>query len=85
VNRPPQKKDVCDHCGAALYQREDDQPQSIRVRMNAYQESTWPLIQFYRQRGLLTSILAHGAPAEVFQRTLAAFNGAAAAETQKHP
>jgi adenylate kinase family enzyme len=53
--------------------------------MNAYQESTWPLIQFYRQRGLLTSILAHGAPAEVFQRTLAAFNGAAAAETQKHP
>jgi adenylate kinase len=84
VSCPPQKKDVCDRCGAALYQRADDQPDSIRVRMNAYQESTLPLIQFYRQRGLLKSIMAHGSPEEIFQRTLAAFNGAMAAETKQH-
>jgi adenylate kinase len=84
VSCPPLKKDVCDHCGAALYQREDDQPESIRVRMNAYQESTLPLIQFYRQRGLLRSIMADGAPVAILQRTLAAFNGATAAATEKH-
>jgi len=84
VTRPPRTKDICDRCGAALYQREDDQPESIRVRMTAYQESTLPLIQFYRQRGLLKSVMAHGTPAEIFQRTLAAFNGAAWAETEKH-
>jgi adenylate kinase len=84
VTCPPKQKDVCDRCGGALYQREDDRPESIRVRMNAYQESTLPLIQFYRQRGLLKSIMAHGSPAEIFQRTLAAFNGAVAAATEQH-
>src|SRR5262245_58967712 len=38
--RPPQIAGVCDHCGAALYQREDDRPESIRVRMEAYERST---------------------------------------------
>jgi adenylate kinase family enzyme len=52
--------------------------------MNAYQESTLPLIQFYRQRGFLTSIMASGTPVEIFQRTMTAFNGAMAAETEKH-
>jgi adenylate kinase len=85
VSAPPLKKDVCDRCGSALYQREDDQPESIRVRMSAYQESTLPLIQFYRQRGLLISIKADGAPVAIFQRTLAAFNGAAAGKKQKDP
>jgi adenylate kinase len=82
VSCPPRKKDVCDRCGAALYQREDDRPESIRVRMKAYQESTLPLIQFYRQRGLLRPVTAHGSPVEIFQRTLAALNGAAAGETE---
>jgi adenylate kinase len=84
VSRPPRQKDVCDHCGGALYQREDDRPESIRVRMKAYQESTLPLIQFYRQRGLLTSIMAEGTPEEIFQRTLAAGNGTLAAQPQRH-
>ncbi|HEV7927148.1 MAG TPA: nucleoside monophosphate kinase [Verrucomicrobiae bacterium] len=79
ISHPPRTENVCDRCGAALYQREDDQPESIHVRMKAYQESTQPLIQFYQQRGLLKSIKADGTPVEIFQRTLAAFNGPAAA------
>ena len=79
------QKDVCDHGGSALYQREDDQPESIRVRMSAYQESTLPLIHHDRQRGLLISIKAGGVPMAIFQRALAAFNGAAAAESEKDP
>ena len=78
ASHPPRVENVCDRCGAALYQREDDQPESIRVRMKAYQESTLPLIQFYRQRGLLKSIEAEGTPMEIFQRTMVAFNGAMA-------
>jgi adenylate kinase len=84
VHSPPLKKDVCDRCGGALYQREDDRPESIRVRMNAYQESTLPLIQFYSQRGLLISIKADGAPPAIFQRTLAALNGSARVKKEKH-
>ena len=71
-SRPPKKEGVCDHCGAALIQREDDRPESVRVRMNAYEKSTSPLADFYRQKGLLLPILAEGTPEEIFGRTLAA-------------
>jgi adenylate kinase len=68
--RPPKVAGVCDHCGAKLYQREDDRPESIRVRMEAYERSTAPLADFYRRRNLLLSIPAEGAPEEIFKRTL---------------
>jgi adenylate kinase len=70
--RPPKVAGVCDHCGGKLYQREDDRPESIRVRMEAYEKSTAPLADFYRHRNLLVSILAEGSPEEIFQRTLEA-------------
>lgn len=73
--RPPKVQGVCDHCGGALYQREDDRPESIRVRMEAYARSTAPLADYYRQRRLLVSIEAEGAPEEIFDRTLEALEG----------
>ena len=69
TSQPPQRKGICDHCGGRLYQREDDHPESITVRLDAYEKSTAPLIQFYRNRGLLVTIVATGSPAEIFQRT----------------
>jgi adenylate kinase len=69
-NRPPKKTGVCDHCGGELLQREDDRPEAIRVRMRSYEESTKPLIAFYRHQNLLFTIPAHGAAEETFQRTL---------------
>jgi len=68
---PPRVKGVCDHCGGDLIQREDDRPESVRVRMAAYEKSTRPLIDFYRKRGLLVSIKAEGSPEEIYQRTRA--------------
>lgn len=68
--RPPKVADVCDHCGGKLYQREDDRPESIRVRMEAYEKSTAPLADFYRQRNLLVSIPAEGTPEEIFERSM---------------
>ena len=70
--RPPKVEGICDHCGAKLYQREDDSPESIRVRMDAYDKSTKPLADYYRERGLLVPILAEGTPEEIFDRTLKA-------------
>ncbi len=69
TGQPPKQQGVCDHCGGRLYQREDDHPESIAVRLDAYEKSTAPLIQFYRNRGLLVTIVASGSPAEIFQRT----------------
>jgi adenylate kinase len=62
--------EICPQCGGKLCQREDDRPKAIRVRMEAYRRSTTPLIEFYRTRGLLLTIPAQGAPAEILQRTV---------------
>lgn len=70
--RPPKVPGICDHCGATLYQREDDRPESIRVRMEAYEKSTAPLADFYRHRNLLVPVLAEGTPEEIFSRSMQA-------------
>ncbi len=70
--RPPKTEGMCDHCGGKLYQREDDRPESIRVRMEAYEKSTAPLANFYRRRNLLVSVSADGSPEEIFARTMTA-------------
>ena len=69
---PPKVRGVCDACGSALYQREDDREEAVRVRMEAYEKSTSPLAEFYRQKGLLVSVSAEGTPEEIFERTLTA-------------
>ena len=51
-------------------QREDDRPESIRVRMEAYERSTKPLADFYAEKGLLRTIAAEGTPQEIYQRTI---------------
>jgi adenylate kinase len=69
-SRPPKVAGICDNCGGKLYQREDDRPEAVRVRMEAYERSTAPLADFYRRKNLLVSISAEGSPEEIFQRTL---------------
>ncbi len=78
--RPPKVEGICDHCGGKLYQREDDRPESIRVRMQAYEKSTAPLADFYRRRNLLIPISAEGSPEAIFERTMKALNGATPAK-----
>jgi adenylate kinase len=68
--QPPRAEGICDQCGGRLYQREDDRPDSITIRLDAYERSTAPLIQFYRSLGLLTPVLATGSPQKIFQRAL---------------
>jgi len=68
--RPSKAEGVCDRCGGRLFQREDDRPESIRVRLEAYDRSTAPLIDFYDRLGLLVQVGAIGTPDEIFEETL---------------
>jgi len=74
VERPPSVSGVCDKCGGRLIQREDDRPDAIAVRLEAYESATGPLIEFYRKLGLLTPVSAEGTPDKVFSRTLKALH-----------
>ena len=71
TERPPKTADRCDRCEGKLFQREDDRPESIKVRMEAYEQSTAPLIDFYRKSGLLLRVAATGTPDEICQRAVA--------------
>jgi adenylate kinase len=74
TERPPKVESVCDRCSGRLYQREDDRPESITVRLDTYERSTAPLIQFYKDLGLLVSIVAKGSPDEIVARTMNRLN-----------
>src|SRR3972149_755873 len=50
---PPKRAGVCDVDGSDLYQRDDDKPETVKHRIDVYQEQTAPLIDYYRQAGEL--------------------------------
>ncbi|MDZ7767776.1 MAG: adenylate kinase [Woeseiaceae bacterium] len=62
--------DECRNAGGELVQREDDNEDTIRSRLEVYREQTEPLVDFYRKRGKLKSIDAEGTMDEVCERLL---------------
>ena len=54
--KKPQKEGVCDLCGGSLVIRKDDEPETVKNRLNVYHEQTEPLVEFYRTRGKLAEI-----------------------------
>jgi adenylate kinase len=56
VFNPPAKQGVCDVCGGELYQRDDDKPETVLARLQVYHNQTAPLIDYYRQAGLLKEV-----------------------------
>jgi adenylate kinase len=65
---PPAKEGVCDKCGGELYQRDDDREDAIRQRLETYENQTQPLIDYYRQRGLLRPVEGQGDVEAVYDR-----------------
>ncbi len=53
---PPRKAGICDTCGGELFQREDDQEETIRKRLQVYADQTAPLISYYREAGVLIEL-----------------------------
>lgn len=50
--KPPKQEGICDLCGASLTQRADDNEQTVRRRFNIFGELTYPLLDFYKSRGI---------------------------------
>lgn len=65
-NFPPKVEGVCDNCGEKLVQRSDDTVEKLTKRMEEYEKSTKPVIDFYDQKGLVTHLDASGKPEAVF-------------------
>lgn len=55
-NIPPKIKDICDVCGNELVLREDDKQETVEKRLKVYHEQTKPLIEYYRNKGILKTI-----------------------------
>jgi adenylate kinase len=72
VTSPPKVPGKCDVCGGVVAQRADDTEEAIRLRLEIYESTTAPLIEWYAKQGLLASVDAAGPPDEVTERTLAA-------------
>lgn len=64
---PSKKGDVCDRCGEALVQRSDDKREAIETRLKVYEEQTAPLVEYYKNRKLLSELDAAGSVDEVFE------------------
>jgi adenylate kinase len=68
VSAPPKAEGRCDQCGGELYQREDDAEATVARRLDVYQTQTAPLLDYYRQRGLLARVAGEGQVEEVADR-----------------
>ena len=53
---PPREAQTCDLCAGELYQREDDQPETIKARLDVYHKQTAPLIKFYQATNILHEV-----------------------------
>ena len=83
TGQPPKAEGLCDHCGGPLYQREDDRPESIAVRLDVYRSATAPLIEFYTDLGLLMPVVATGSPNTICARTMAALEARRVADPMR--
>ncbi len=72
---PPRWEGKCDRCGGELYQRPDDQPQTVRNRLEVYLSQTAPLVEYYRRRGNLAEVDGVGGVEGVTRSVLQAVGG----------
>lgn len=68
----PNREGFCDKCSATLYQREDDKQEAIKERLKVYREKTEPLINYYKEKGIIADVDGSGTPEEEFKAVLKA-------------
>ncbi len=74
VTNPPRQAGICDKCGSSLVTRPDDREEVVRTRIETYERQTAPLVQYYRDKGLLREVYASGVIGEIGQRVQEALN-----------
>lgn len=65
---PPKEVDRCDKCSGSLYQRDDDTEETVRNRLNTYENVTKPLIDYYNKQGILENLDSDGSIDEMHQK-----------------
>jgi adenylate kinase len=71
----PTVEGVCDTCGGEVYQREDDNVETVSSRLDVYENQTQPLIDYYSARGVLKPVDGTKTPDEVFSAVVAVLGG----------
>jgi len=66
VTMKPKKKDTCDKCNGQLIMRKDDEEETVRKRIQVYNEETAPLVEYFKKREMLIDIDASKKPKEIF-------------------
>ena len=73
---PPKNDNVCDKCGTELIQRDDDKKETVKNRLDVYNRSTAPLINYYERKGKLIKINGMGSIDQIFDNVKLAFKEA---------
>ncbi len=68
---PPKKGGVCDKCGGALFQRDDDKEETIKKRLDVYQKQTSPLINYYSKKNIMKTVTGVGSISDIFKKVTA--------------
>ncbi len=76
TSSPPKRAGVCDACGGELYQRVDDREATVRTRLEVYRKQTAPLLDYYRERNVLTTVSGEGSIEEIRDAIRAAVGAA---------
>ncbi|HEM55489.1 MAG TPA: adenylate kinase [Thermodesulfobium narugense] len=71
---PPKVEGKCDVCGGELYQRADDNEETIKKRLEVYQKSTEPLIEYYKNKGILRVVQGTGDINAIYRKILVQLN-----------
>lgn len=72
---PPRNEGICDSCGGNLIQRDDDKSETIKKRLEVFQENTEPLRGYYKKRGILRQQKGQGDIQNIFQDVCRAIEG----------
>lgn len=72
---PPKAENICDKCGGELYQRDDDKVETVEKRIEVYHEQTKPLIDYYKDKGLLLNLDGTKSIEEIFNEIVASLEG----------
>jgi adenylate kinase len=72
---PPKKEGVCDKCGGALFQRDDDKEETIKKRLDVYDTQTAPLISYYNKKNIMKTVMGVGSIDDIFKKVVAALEG----------
>jgi adenylate kinase len=72
---PPKKSGICDKCGGELFQRDDDKEETIKRRLDVYDAQTAPLMDYYKKKGILKSVMGTGSIDEIFSKVCSVIEG----------